>query len=416
MQGNWRLGSLFGIPLYIDSSWFLVLGLVTLINAQEIIRQLNDQELGGNLGLIAGIAGFGIAILMFSSVLLHELGHSIAARWQGIKVNSITLFLFGGVASIERESQNPIGALVVALAGPLVSFALFLLFSWLSGYFPENSLFGYVVGDVALINLVLTIFNLIPGLPLDGGQVLKALVWKITGDPLQGILWAASSGKFIGWIGIVAGLSLWFITGEFGGAWLGFIGWFILRNASSYERLVTLQKTLVNLNAGSAMTRDYRVVDGKLTVGEFAQQYIFDNLRTSFPFYAAADGRYCGLIQMSSLREIERSAWETTKLADIAIPLSKIASVRENTPLFELIRTLENRPEAWITVLSPADAVAGVVDKGDVVRAIANQHRLPIPEAEIQRIKAEKTYPTGLELGKIAKFLEQTGNWRNKNL
>lgn len=401
MQNNWRLGSLFGIPLYLDSSWFLILALVTLINAQQI----NTTELANQPGILGWIAGLVIAILMFSSVLLHELGHSVAALKQGIKVNSITLFLFGGVASIERESQTPLEAFLVAIAGPLVSFGLFIGFFSLSRYVPDESLVNYIFSDLALINLVLTLFNLIPGLPLDGGQILKAIVWKTTGDPLKGVLWAAFSGRLIGGLGIIFGLFLWLATGEFGAAWLGLIGWFILRNANSYQRLVVLQKTLLELKAAEVMTRDYRVVEGKLTLAEFVQQYILMEQMRYLPYYAATAGRYCGMVRLSDLQRVERGEWDQKTVGAITRPLTEIPSLPESAPLYQIIELLETIPDPWITILSPAGAVAGVIDRGDVVRAIAQRLQIPIPSTEIKRIKAERSYPPGLDLEAIAASL-----------
>lgn len=398
MQNNWKLGTLLGIPLYLDYSWFLILALVTLLNAKQI-----DAP-----GIWAWVGGFTIAILMFSSVLLHELGHSIVAIAQGIKVNSITLFLFGGVASIDRESKTPLGALLVAAAGPLVSFMLFLVFSTISLYLPDEGLINKIVSDLAAINLVLAIFNLIPGLPLDGGQILKAIVWKATGDPFTGMMWASSSGIMVGWFGILAGLSLWLLSGAFGALWLAFIGWFILRNANAYQRITTIQKTLLDLKASDVMTRNYRVIEGKLTLAEFAQQFILSENNQAFPYYAATEGRYCGLIKLSDLQQLNQSQWNYQTLGQIAHPLTEITSLGEKTPLYLVIQSLEKITEPWITILSPAGAVAGVIDRGDIVRAIALKLKIPIPDAEIKRIKGEKSYPPGFDLRAIADSLAKT--------
>jgi Zn-dependent protease len=392
MQNNWRLGSLLGIPLYLDPSWFFILALVTLANAQQI-----DAP-----GIWSWIAGLVIALLMFSSVLLHELGHSIAALKQGIKVNSITLFLFGGVASIERESKTPLGAFLVAIAGPLVSFALFLGFFTVSHYLPESGIVKLIVSDLATINLVLTLFNLIPGLPLDGGQVLKAMVWKATGNAFTGVVWASFSGMLVGWLGIIFGLFVWIISGAFGGLWLAFIGWFILRNANAYQRIAVLQKSLLDLKAAEVMTRDYRVVEGNLTLAEFVQQHIICDDHRDFPYYAATKGRYCGMVKIADLHIVARNDWDYLTLAKIAHPLTEIPSLGEKTPLYLVIQSLEKITEPWITILSPAGAVAGVIDRGDIVRAIATKLNVPIREVDIKRIKSEKAYPSGFDLAAIA--------------
>lgn len=394
MQANWRIGSLLGIPLFLDPSWFFILAFVTYINAQNFSVKFS-------LGLAWG-AGLAMALLLFASVLLHELGHSVAALSQGIKVNSITLFLFGGVASIEKESKTPGEAFQVAIAGPAVSLLLFGLFYSLAKALPTSSVGHILTLDLANINLVLALFNLIPGLPLDGGQVLKAAVWKLTGSKFKGVRWAALTGKIIGGLAIAFGLSV-VLQGSPFGIWTALIGWFVFRNANAYDRLTTLQEALLQLKASDAMTREFRVVDANQTLHSFAQEYILTDTHAPLSFYAAADGRYRGLVAIEDLHFIERSLWETQTVESIVRYLSEVTTVEEKTPMLTVINTLESSKENRLTVLSPAGAIAGVIDRGDIVSAIAKKLSLPIPEEEIKRIKAEGTYPPGFQLEAIAK-------------
>jgi Zn-dependent protease/CBS domain-containing protein len=394
MQGSWRIGSLFGIPLFLDPSWFFILAFVTIINALDLYPTFGS--------VLAGSAGLGMALLLFASVVLHELGHSLTARSQGIKVNSITLFIFGGVASIDQESKTPGEAFQVAIAGPAVSLTLFGLFYLLSQVLASSSVGQVLTLNLARINLVLALFNLIPGLPLDGGQVLKAAVWKLTGNRFQGVRWAAKSGKTLGGSAIALGLVLVLLTGQWGAIWLTLIGGFIFRNASAYDRLTTLQEALLQLLASDAMTHDFRVVDANQTLRSFADDYILADIQTPMPYYAAAHGRYRGLVAIEDLHFVERSRWESQTLESIVSPLSEIATVEEKTPLVEVIKSLEASQINRLTVLSPAGTVAGVIDRGDIVRAVATKLKLPITEAEIKRIKTEGSYPQGLQLPAIA--------------
>ncbi|WP_414542254.1 site-2 protease family protein [Nostoc sp. CCY0012] len=394
MQTNWKIGSLFGIPLFLDPLWFVILGLATLNFGVAY------QEWGT---AIAWSAGMVMALLLFASVLLHELGHSLAARSQGIKVNSITLFLFGGIAAIEEESKTPGKAFQVAIAGPLVSIALFLLLSLANNITPDASPISEMVTDLARINLVVALFNLIPGLPLDGGQVLKAALWKITGDRFQAVHWAARAGQILGYSAIALGFAVDFFTRELlTGLWIALIGWFAVRNANSYDRVTTLQETLLSLEASTAMTRDFRVVDADQSLRSFADSFLLDSNAPSI-YFAASDGRYRGMVAIDDLRLVERSEWENQTLQSIVHPLTEIPTVAESTPLAEVINKLENEQLPRITVLSPAGAVAGVIDRGDIVRALAEKLNLRITDAEIQRIKEEGSYPPGLQLGVIAK-------------
>jgi len=399
MQSGWRVGSILGIPLFIDRSWFIILVLITLANGLNPDWQMQWGEL-------AWVMGFAMALLLFGSVLLHELGHSVAAKLQGIGVNSITLFLFGGIASIDRESKTPWNALKVAIAGPLVSFGLFLLLSGLVQVSPLPAPIRLVLVNVAYINLVLTLFNLIPGLPLDGGQVLKALVWKATDSRIQGIRWAARSGQILGWLAIALGLGRILFNQDYSGLWIAAIGWFALRNAAAYQQVTNLQEAMLALTAADAMVRDFRVVDAHTSLRSFAEAYLLED-RHPPAYFAASEGRYRGLVSIDAIRTIERGQWDQRTLQDIAQPLLTIPSVRENTPLVEAIAKLEDLALSSLTVLTPADAVAGVLDRGDIVRAIADRLGLGVAPAMIQRIKEEGEYPPGLQLPAIARSVAE---------
>ena len=398
MQTNWKIGSLFGIPLFLDPLWFVILGLTTL-NFGFAYQQW---------GTVAGwSAGLIMALLLFASVLLHELGHSLVAQSQGIKVNSITLFLFGGVAAIEEESKTPGQAFQVAIAGPAVSVMLFFLLRLAASVIPDSNPLSEMTADLSRINLVVALFNLIPGLPLDGGQVLKAALWKVTGDRFQAVHWAAKAGQILGYIAIALGFAIDFFTREFiTGLWIVLIGWFSVRNANSYDRVTTLQETLLKLVAADSMTRNFRVVDANQTLREFADSYLLEST-TPQVYFAASDGRYRGLVAINDLRTTERSEWETQTLQTIVHPLNQIPTVIESTSLAEVINKLEIEQLPQITVLSPADAVAGVIDRGDIVQALAEKLNLPIDAAEIKRIKEEGSFPPGLQLGVIAKSLDK---------
>lgn len=393
MQTNWKIGSLFGIPLFLDPSWFVILGLTTLNFG--FAYQYWGTVIGWSAGLI-------MALLLFASVLLHELGHSLVAESQGIKVNSITLFFFGGIAAIEEESKTPGQAFQVAIAGPAVSIILFLLLRLGSSVIPDSNPLSTMTGDLSRINLVVALFNLIPGLPLDGGQVLKSALWKITGDRFKAVHLAAKSGQILGYSAIALGFVIDFLTKDFiTGLWIVLIGWFGVRNAKSYDNVTTLQETLLELVASDGMTRNFRVVDANQTLREFADLYLLENTAAQV-YFAAADGRYRGLVNINDLRTIDRSEWETKTLQTIVYPLNTIPTIVESTSFAEVINKLESEKLSQITVLSPADAVAGVIDKGDIMQALAERLNLPITSLEIKRIKEEGSFPPGLQLGVIA--------------
>ena len=321
------------------------------------------------------------------------------------KVNSITLFLFGGVASIDSESKTPGQAFQVAIAGPLVSFGLFLILGLGSEVLPTN-LLRIVIERVAEINLVLGLFNLIPGLPLDGGQVLKAAIWKISGSRFTGVRWAARTGQVLGWLAIAFGLTSCLLARELGGLWIALIGGFAIRNAIAYSRFVSLQEALLKTKAVDAMTREFRVVDANSTLREFADRYLLEV--NPFPFYVAAvNGRDLGLVSIDDIRYTERSQWQIQTLHNIVKPLEKIPTISEKASLAEVINTMESCQLSRIIVLSPIGSVVGTIDRGDVMKVLAKHLKPTVSEAEIKRCKAENSYPQGLQLSAIAKTAQE---------
>ncbi|MGB3297722.1 MAG: site-2 protease family protein [Phormidesmis sp.] len=400
MQTGWRVGSLFNIPLFIDNSWFFVVLLITFVQGSDP----GWADLAGPIGAYG--AGFLLALLLFASVLAHELGHSLVARSQGIQVNSIKLFLFGGIASIESESKTPGEAFQVAIAGPAVSFFLFVALTALVSVISLPPIASGVIASVATTNLILALFNLIPGLPLDGGQIFKAAVWKATNSRAKGVRWAAKSGQILGWSAIALSAFGFFTTGNFGLLWPGLIGLFVLRNASSYNRMNDLQESLTKLKAADATTRDFRVLDASMSLRQFADECLLQEKETMPVYFASSDGRYRGMVSLDDLRQVERSEWDSRNLHSIARPLLEIPHVSEDTQLIEAIKMMEAQKLNRLTVLTPADAVAGTLDRGEVVRALAKQMNFPISEAIIQKIKQEGAYPAGLQLGAIANSVE----------
>ncbi len=404
MRSGLRIGSVFGIPFYLHPTWFIILALFTL--AKAVYWQERFPEWGTAMAWGTGLAA---SLLLFSSVLLHELGHSLVALSQGIQVNSISLFLFGGVAAIERESKTPGQAFQVAIAGPGVSFALFLLLTGILSLLPETtSPMRILAENLASVNLILCLFNLIPGLPLDGGQVLKAAVWKWTGNRFTAVRVAAKTGQFLGVVTVALGAIAFGFAGT-GGLWIAFIGWFIFRNASAYDRLSRLQEVLLQTTINEAKSKGFRVIDARMSLGDFVGKYLLSSWdsngkrQDTYPYYAASEGRYRGAIAIEKIREMERSAWETEPVASIVLSFDDIPTVTEKMSLAAAIDRLERDRLDYLTVLSPAGAVAGVVDRGDIVETVANKLGIALPKTEIDRVKSEGTYPTGLPLNVIAK-------------
>lgn len=415
MTSGWRIGSIFGIPLLLNPTWFYSLALFAFFFSTDW------QQAGWDVGW-AWIGGLAMALLLFASVLLHELGHSLVAQSQGITVNTITLFPLGGIASIAQESETPGQAFWVAIAGPAVSFALFVLLLLLSFALPETLPIKIMFSRLAVINLVLALFNMMPGLPLDGGQVVKAAIWKITGSRIKGVRQAAQMGQLLSWAAILIGLTgflypLWItflvgITGflappNFNFLWLVLLGWFGIRRANAYRRVIILQETMLQLQATDAMRREFQTVDADLTLEQFANVYLITDpalaSNSTQVYYAASNGRYLGLIALEELRSIDRSLWNSHPVQMLVKPLDRLPMVTESTSLAQVIDRLESHPIQQLPVLSATNTVTGVIDRADVVQALANKLHLLVPEPVVQQIRQDGQFPPNLQLQGIAK-------------
>jgi Zn-dependent protease len=395
MKGGIRVGAILGIPLYIDPSLLLILGLLTIDFSASYAR------IAPNLAWVFGLI---TALLLFTSILLHELGHSITARSNGIGIESITLNFLGGLTSMKRESQNPGTEFKVAIAGPLVSLALGIIFLLVAFLLRSpQSIVSIMALQLGQINLVLGIFNLLPGLPLDGGQLVKAAVWKYTGNYFTGIRVAARCGQVLGWFGISWGFAVSFSSGQFlSGLWLIVLGWFILANAGAYLQITDLQQALSELTAEAAMTRDFRIIDADMPLRQFADEFLLLQEPETQPLYfASSNGRDRGMVMPSELRNSDRQEWVTKTITDITKPLKSLDVVDLNVKITEVIKLLETKKLRELTVLSKVGSVAGVIDRGDVVRALSQKLNWRIPEAYIKQIKADGRFPGNLNLLEI---------------
>ncbi len=364
MNSTIRVGNLFGIPFYIHPSWFLVLGLVTWTYGRGLASAF--PYLGNGSTLLLGLI---TALMVFGSVVAHELGHSFVAIRQGIDVKSITLFIFGGLASLEKESNTPASAFWVAIAGPLVSLLLFGVFAAISFSSAASGIgvFSAIVGLLASINLALFAFNLIPGLPLDGGNILKSIVWKITGNPNKGVIFASRVGQIFGWIAIASGLIPLLLAGSFANFWNLLIGFFLLQNAGNAAQIARVQEQFTGLTAGDAVSSDSPIVVDNLTLREFALEQIVNGQKWQRFLVTNSDGQLVGAISADNFRSISRQLWSETQIKDVMGPISESTTVKANQPLLEVVQLIEKQKLSALAVIRDNGVLVGILEKAAIL-------------------------------------------------
>ncbi len=356
-SNNIRIGNLFGIPFYINPSWFFVLGLITLQLGADFARY---PQLGGLIPWLLGLFG---ALLLFASVLAHELGHSFAAIAQGIQVKSITLFIFGGLATLEKESETPLQSLLVAIAGPLVSVLLFIVFTLIGVSTPLAPFLTALVSLLAYINLVLALFNMIPGLPLDGGNVLKAIVWKITGNPNKGIIFAGRVGQFFGWLAVGIGLLGVLGISRIGSFWTLLIGWFLLQNAGMAAQSATVQDKLDRYTAEDAVIADSPIVSANLSLREFVNNFVIGKKQWKKFLVVNENNQLQGNISLEDLKQISTSQWNAFLVGELVKPIEEITKIQNDTSLLEVVKLIETQNIKEIVVVKEDQVVVGLLDK-----------------------------------------------------
>lgn len=373
MKGNLRFGQLFGIPFFVNPSWFLVLALGTLSFADDFGRLASIQALGG-LAFGGAIAlGLITTLLLFASVLAHELGHSAAAIAQGIEVKSITLFIFGGLALLAKDAQTPMKSLAIAIAGPLVSFGLFFLLTFVQLNVSDLPLpLARMLTSLAGLNLILGVFNLIPGMPLDGGNVLRALVWQATGNPSTGLLWASRMGQAFGIFAIALGVLGFLGISPYGSLWTAFLGVFLLQNAGLSAQSAQVQSKLDQSTVEDALMPGPVVVQGNRSLRGFVNDYVIG--KTALPLYIVTDeqGKYLGLIKPSDLNAIATSRWTEITLVDLLAdqnpndaPL-ELTTIRNDQSLLTAVPLLEQNPNQPLLVVNEYDQILGLLTKSSV--------------------------------------------------
>ncbi|BAZ14681.1 peptidase M50 [Calothrix sp. NIES-4071] len=364
MNGTIRVGNLFNIPFYIHPSWFLILGLVTWSYGSGLAAQF--PYLGSGVATLLGLM---TALLLFASVLAHELGHSFVALSQSIDVKSITLFIFGGLASLEKESKTPASAFWVAIAGPLVSLLLFSIFTVIGFGASATGPFAAILAVLATVNLSLALFNLIPGLPLDGGNILKAIVWKITGNPYKGVVFAGRVGQIFGWVAIASGLIPLLLFGSFANSWNLLIGYFLLQNAGNASRVATLQQQLTGLTAADAVTPDSPIVNANLSLREFADEQILNGQYRRF-LVTGAEGELLGAVSVDSLRAVPTALWSETQISEVMRPIEASTTVQSDKSLLDVVQLLEQQKLSALAVIRDNGVLLGILEKASVINLL----------------------------------------------
>ncbi len=359
-----RIGTFFGIPIELNPTWFIIFVLVAASLAFGTFPSVPEFAGWGAAGYV--LAGLLTAMLFFASIVFHEISHSLVARSGGLKIERVTLFIFGGVAQMTEEPRTPGREFVMAIAGPCASVLLAGLF--FAGYTLSRlgDLPSWVWGPLAYlaqINLMVGLFNLLPGFPLDGGRVLRSALWAATGNQLTATKWAARSGQFIGY-SMVALAVYGVLRGTLSLIWLGLVGWFIAVLADSAYRQQLARTRLHATNVASAMSPAPIVAPGEITLEQLAHDFFLGGRHTRYP--VLLDGHVIGLVSLTDAKRLPREAWATTLVADVANRDLAALTIASDAPLDAALARLSTGPPGALLVVSGGRLV-GILTRADLI-------------------------------------------------
>jgi Zn-dependent protease/CBS domain-containing protein len=372
MGSGWRIGRVAGIDLAIHPSWLVIAFLITYSLA---VAQF-PQEFPGWSPSLYWIVAAATALLFFASVIAHEMSHALVAMRFGLKVEGITLFIFGGATTIDSDSRTPREEALIALAGPATSLALGAGFLAVGAFVTQPQL-GALTSWLGVINIALGAFNLIPGFPMDGGRVLRAVIWRVRGDRLLATRNAALVGRLMAYLLIGFGVFLALQPGGiFSGIWLALIGWFLSNAAESTMAQASVERSLRGVRVRDAMDLEPPSISPNEPVADLVQERMLRGEDRSF-LVRHDDGGLAGLVTLTDVRRLARDEWPGARVTDIMTRFTDLATIGPDEPLVDALRVIEERQVGQLPVIADdARAPVGLVTRRGILRLIDARMKL----------------------------------------
>lgn len=390
MAGSFSLGRIAGIQVGIHYSWLIILAFFTGALALGRFPQTHP-----GLPTVAYVAmGLATTLLLFASILAHEFGHALVARAERVPVKGITLFIFGGVASLAREPRTPGADFRIAIAGPLVSLVLGVA-SWLLGGLTVSApgVTGFV-GEVLIYlgeaNILLLLFNLIPGFPLDGGRVLRAALWKLSGSATWATRWAAGTGQGIGLLFVVLGVWQVVLGNVATGLWLAIIGWFLTNAARSAQAHVTMESALKGLRVADLMQPAPRMARANISLRRLVDEYLLPDRVRVVPVEQV--GYFAGVISLEEITRVARDRWEQTPVGHVMTPAVRLPQVAVTDAIDAVAPLVAQSPMGLLPVVQDGQLV-GVLSAEAIVQAVELRQAGAVAEKRAEMPAAEPAGP-----------------------
>lgn len=374
MKAQIKLGRIFGVEIGLHYSWFIIALLITLSLAAQF--KVSNPDWSDNLRWGLAII---TAVLFFAAIVAHELSHAAVAKARGLPVRSITLFALGGVAQIEKEAADAKTEFWMGIIGPITSLVIGVIclgitfaLGWTPPEFPKTPLPAMLMW-LGYINIALAVFNMIPGFPLDGGRVLRGIIWWITGDANRATRIASRVGQLIAFGFIMLGLVRFFGGAGFGGLWIAFIGWFLLNASRESYAQVAVTEALRGVRVGDVMSQEHSTVDGYLNLQNFVEQHLARTGRRYF--VVEVNGQTEGIITPAEVSKIPHVRWPYTTVADVMRPLDEVRTIAPESPVDKALEMMAGNDLNQLPVISNGK-LAGVISRAHVLQLLQTRAEL----------------------------------------
>jgi Zn-dependent protease/predicted transcriptional regulator len=374
---TFQLGRIVGIRIGVNWSWLIVFALIVWSLAVAVFPSQNPGFSDGEYLVMAVVA----AVFFFVSLLLHELGHALRARREGVEIEGINLWLFGGVAQFKGGFPSAGAEFRIAIAGPLVSLGLGVLFVLVAVFAGLPNAIDGVVAWLGFTNLILLAFNLLPALPLDGGRVLRSALWHLRGDLRWATQVASDVGRAFGFLFIGLGVLMLIVEGAFSGAWLAFVGWFLLQAATAEARYVATKQALDGLKVRDLMVRQPVTVDADLSLGQFMDEVAWSRRYTTYP--VLEHGHPVGLLAFRSVANVPRSEWNSRRVREAIIPRDQVPLLHEDEQAIDALAEL-SASEVNRGLVVDDGRLVGFLSITDLARALEVGRRNPGRAAQVR--------------------------------
>jgi Zn-dependent protease/CBS domain-containing protein len=372
MGSGWKVGRLAGIDISIHPSWLVIAFLITYSLAESQF----PRQFRGWTDTQYWVVGVATAALFFVSVLAHELSHAIVAQRVGLKVEGITLFIFGGATTIDADSRTPREEALIALAGPAASLLLGGLMIVI-GIFVTQPQLGALVSWLGFVNVALGIFNLIPGFPMDGGRVLRALLWRVRGDRLTATRNAAWVGRLFAYVLVGIGVFIALQPGGiFSGLWLAVIGWFLSNAAEATLMQAGVERSLRGVRVRDAMDPNPPAISPNETVAGLVNERMLRGEERSY-LVKHDDGGLAGIVTLKDVRRLSRDDWPIARVTDVMTRFGDLATIGPDAPMSEALRLIQERVVAQLPVVEADSRVPlGMVTRRGILKLIDARMKL----------------------------------------